>query len=100
MILERWINKRTNTAYRRITKGNAKKLFVYGHVLIIAPVKANLDSPWHTWSIMQYNGKDDSTPEQSFDRIINSFTYYNCNPQIGLYPKFYIPESIYYRYFG
>lgn len=100
MILERWINKRTNTPYRRITRANAKKLFADGHILIIAPAKADLDSPWNNWSIMQYNGKDGTAPAQSFDRIINSFTYYNCNSQLGLYPKFYIAESIYHKYFG
>ena len=100
MILERWTNERTGTHYRRITKSNAKKLYADGHTLIIAPVYANMNSPWHLWAIMQYNGKDGDTPGQSFERVVNSFTYYNCNAELGRYPKYYIPESIYHKYFG
>ena len=100
MMLEQWTNKRTGTVYRRITKGNAKKLFADGHTLIIAPVYANMDSPWHLWAIMQYNDIDGQPPQESFNRIVNSFIYYNCNVELGRYPKYYIPESIYHRYFG
>lgn len=100
MILERWTNERTGCLYRRITKSNAKRLYKEGCTLIIAPVKANMNYGFRLWSIMQYNGKDNETPEQSFDRIINSFIYHNCNSESGLYPKYYIPESVYHKYFG
>ena len=100
MILDRWTNDRTGCIYRRITKSNARRMFCDGHTVIIAPVFANMNSPWHLWHIIQYNGKDEGTPEQHFERIINSFIYYNCNAELGRYPKYYIPESIYHRYFG
>lgn len=100
MILEQWTNKRTGVSYRRITKGNAKKLFADGYTLIIAPVYANMDSPWHLWAIIQYNDIDGQSPWASFDRIVKSFTYYNCIGEFGRYPKYYIPETIYHSYFG
>ena len=100
MILDRWTNERTGCRYRRISKSNARRLFADGHTLIIAPIYANMNSPWHLWSIMQYNGIDGTDPKKDFERIVNSFTYYNCTAELGRYPKYYIPESIYHKYFG
>lgn len=34
-----------------------------------------------------YQFKDDS-----FDKVVNAFTYYNCNPETGRYPAYYIVE--------
>ena len=46
------------------------------------------------WAIMQYNGIDGTTPEQDFERISNSFAYYNCNNEIGTYVKYFAPASV------
>lgn len=98
MRVEHFTNKRTGTVYKRITKGQAQKLFAGGHTLIIAPCKANMYCIFQTWSIMQYNGIDGGTPAADFERIVNSFIYYNCNNEMGLYPKFFAPAVVIDRY--
>ena len=30
---------------------------------------------------------------ENFDQLYNSFSYYNCNPETGRYPAFYINEN-------
>ena len=100
MILERWTNEKTGCTYRRISKSNARRLFADGKTLIIAPIYANMNSPWHLWAIMQFNGIDGADPNTDFERIVNSFIYYNCQGELGRYPKYYIPESTYHIYFG
>ena len=94
MRVEHFINKRTGTKYYRITKQVAKKLFAGGHTLLIAPCKANMNHMFQTWVIMQYNGIDGTTPEQDFERISNSFAYYNCNNEMGLYVKYFAPAAV------
>ena len=47
---------------------------------------------------MQYNGIDGGTPAADFERIVNSFIYYNCNNEMGLYPKFFAPAVVIDRY--
>lgn len=94
MRIEHFTNKRTNTEYYRITKHFAKKLFTDGHTIIIASSKANMNCLFQTWAIMQYNGIDGTTPEQDFERISNSFAYYNCNNEMGAYVKYFAPAAV------
>lgn len=94
MRIEHFINTRTDTDYFRITKKFACKLFTTGHTVIIAPCKVNMRHPAHLWGIIQYNGIDEGTPEQHFDRVVNSFEYYNCNNELGTYAKFFAPAAV------
>ena len=94
MRIEHFTNKRTGVNYYRITKRTAKKLFAQGHTLLIAPSKANMYYIFQTWAIMQYNGIDSTTPEQDFERISNSFAYYNCNNEMGTYVKYFAPAAV------
>lgn len=94
MRYEYFTNTRTGTLYKRITKNQAKKLFADGHTLLIAPIKANMHCIFQTRAIMQYNGIDGTTPEQVFERITNSFAYYNCNNEMGAYCKYFVPASV------
>ena len=45
------------------------------------------------------NKKNSKEKENSFDRIINSYIYYNCqNAELGYYPHYFVEESIYNSY--
>lgn len=94
MRIEHFTNRRTGTKYYRITKTLAKKLFASGHVLLIAPSNANMNYMFQQWAIIQYNGIDGTTPEQDFERITNSFAYYNCNNEMGTYCKYFAPAAV------
>lgn len=95
MRAETFTNRRTGTIYHRINRAQAFKLYAEGHTLIIAPCMVNMSNPYHHfWAIMEYNGIDGNQPAQDFERITNSYTYYNCCRELGLYPKFFAPASI------
>jgi hypothetical protein len=98
MRIEHFTHERTGTTYKRITKAQAFKLFEQGHTVIIAPVKANMEYIFHLWSIMTYIPNELETPRHAFNRILNSFIYYNCNNELGLYPKFFAPASVCAQY--
>lgn len=97
---ETFTNDRTGVTYKRLTKSQAIKLFQDGHAIIIAPVKANMLYIFKLWAILNYNPSDRTheTPKQTFDRLENSFRYYNCNNELGLYCKYFAPATVCDRY--
>lgn len=84
-------NEKTGMQYKRISKKEAKKRFINGGNMIVAPCNMRLFTNWGGWSII--DGFNVAEPELEFDRIINSFIYYNCNAEMGYYPSFYIPAG-------
>lgn len=100
MRAETFTNDRTGVIYRRLTKSQAIKLFTGGHTIVIAPVKANMSYIFRLWAILQYNPADrvQETPRQTFERLENSFRYYNCNNELGLYCKYFAPITVCDRY--
>ena len=85
-------NPKTGHTYKRVSKQKAKKLFADGHTLIIAPCNFRLFTMWGGFSTM--NKCDSENPEFDFNRIINAYTYYNCNNEVGKYPSFYVTENL------
>lgn len=43
-------------------------------------------SPWLTWCTVQKSNWTEST---TFDKVINEFSYYNCNKELGLKVNYY-----------
>mgnify|MGYP003297141460 CR=1 FL=1 len=97
---ETFVNDRTGVIYRRLTKAQAFKLFQDGHTIVIAPVKANMIYIFRLWAVLCYNPADRTTeaPKQTFERLVNSFKYYNCNNELGQYCKFFAPSTVCDRY--
>ena len=75
--------KDENGKWRRVSKPMARKLFDMGKKLILAPCKANPLSPWGI-------GVTISKKDESFDKVCNSFEYYNCGGELGKYAAFYV----------
>lgn len=95
MRTETFTDRRTGVEYKRITKGQAQKLFAGGHTVIITPCMVNMNNPYHHfWAIMQYNGIDGDTPQEHFIKVVNSYIYYNCCSELGRYPKFFAPAAV------
>lgn len=95
MRLETFTNPRTNTLYKRITKTQAQKLFADGHAVIISPCMVNMSNSYHHfWAILQYNGIDGGTPAEHFEKVVNSYIYYNCCAELGRYPKYFAPAAV------
>jgi len=68
---------------KKINKSEARKLFNKGRVIYLVPAKANLRSPWvQPYGISKKSG--------SFNKLVNSFEYYNCHAPFGNYAWYYI----------
>ena len=80
--------RRENEVYnglelKQVNKTVARKLFNKGVTVYILPSNMRLNNTW---------GKPLDTNQEmydmSFDKIVNSFEYYNCNNKTGLYTHF------------
>ena len=73
--------------YRRISKAKARKLWGTGPTISLCPVKLRPGGPWQ--SDIRYFVEEQR--EREFDRLVNSFVWYNCqHNETGYYPAFYL----------
>ena len=63
--------------YKKITKGQARKLFNAGKEIYLHTNKLSWDNPWQNPMLIQPYG---CTP---FDSVVNSYSYYNCDNERG-----------------
>ena len=85
----KFVNPATGRTYKRISKTEAKKRFMAGKLFIMAPCNMMLFTGWGGWSLVDSTAGLAEKSELNFNRIVNLFTYYNCNNQLGKYPSFY-----------
>lgn len=78
--------------YKKVNKPTARKLFNGGKEVYLLPNKANpivLDPNYkgmYEPVVITKKGDEDN----QFDRLVNSFEYYNCNNEVGYYAHYYI----------
>lgn len=81
--------------YIKLQKRTARKLFNLGFKITVCPCKYNVNSEhWcckDTFEKKQYK-------HLTFDRIIDSFTYYVCNRYVGLYCSYYVNKEDFENY--
>jgi len=73
--------------YKRISKGEARRLYNEGIAVYILPCKVYPDDnhPWIKPFKMDF---------RTFDEFVNEYEYYNCNiAEIGYYAAYYIKEA-------
>lgn len=74
--------------FMRINKTKAKGVYQSGKPIAVAPCKMNPFGAWFPAFITEPNRCD----EETFDRFINSYEYYNCGLwECGKYAAYYIP---------
>ena len=78
----RWL---TTNKWQRVSKPRARNLYNQGHDVYIIPCNAHPENFWIQPVKMLRND------ETTFDKVVNTFSYYNCNSELGYYPAFYIP---------
>ena len=73
---------------KRISKAAARKLWNSHENFIIVPCKCSPTGLGALYTRCDLGGcyEEDTT----FDKFVNSFTYYNCNNETGRYPAFYL----------
>ena len=81
--------------YIRVSKQCAKKAYIRGYNVVVAPVKWNMYSMWRHYVILNKDvlkNRHGYTPH--FDSIVNEFEFYNCNlNEEGKYAKFFMYED-------
>ena len=70
---------------KQIQKRTARKLFEAGETIYL---QSSNFHPFGVWS-QCIDIKKDINDNDSFDSIVNSFEYYNCSNEQGLYVSFY-----------
>ena len=81
------ITSNAGVTYTRVSKATARRLYNQGYCLYVVPVKVNPDNFWGIGCIIDNAAVD---PEKEFQKVVNSFTWYNCNyNELGKYPAFY-----------
>lgn len=82
--------------YERITKQKARKLYNNGKNVIFCPVNIRPSGFYNLEILMNIQYDSDIgilyEPENSFDKVLNRFEFYNCNcTETGYYTAFYFP---------
>lgn len=72
--------------FKRVTITQARKLYNNGHTLYIVPSKVypSYNNMW----IQPY--KANKNNDGDFEKLVNSYEYYNCNSELGRVANFYI----------
>lgn len=79
--------------YERVNKQTARKLFNKGFDITIVPCNCFPGNMWgisYTTNCYEYEDTPKTYCKSIFDKLINSFIYYNCNNELGEYPAFYV----------
>ena len=72
---------------KKVSKRTAQKLFNEGTMIFLQSSNIMFDNVWqHALSI-------DNRDSESFEKICNSYKYYNCDAQRGNYIHFYIIDK-------
>ena len=78
------MNNITIGKYERISKAQARKMFDNGESIGLIACKLNLLSQWGNPSMV--NSKE---LDATFDKLVNTFTYYNCSYAAGYYIHYF-----------
>lgn len=75
---------------KQVNKTVAKRLYNAGHEIHLLPCRVGINTPWGL--LYTTNAKEcDNVP---FDSMVNAFTSYNCNTQLGKYPHYYAATNL------
>lgn len=90
------------SSYIKVRKEVARTFYNKGFDIIIIPCKVSEQVLYDKNTLISpviINKKNSKEKENSFDRIINSYIYYNCqNAELGYYLHYFVEEYIYNNY--
>lgn len=102
--------------FKRVNKSVARRMYNMGFEVKLLPCKVNsaiaLDptAQGHFWVNPSTIKQDSPTSVQledksfklcadsTFDRLVNTYTYYNCNAELGYYPHYFVSEEDHIKY--
>lgn len=77
---------------KRISKTVARKLYNAGYNVLFIPCNLNPENNFYNLGI--WENKNLAGQYDSFEKLVNSFEYYNCNNETGKYTAFYIKKEV------
>lgn len=84
----------------RIAKRNAEHRYNNGEVIYLCPFKLRPGEPYHPEiAITKTDFSEKCWSEhvvpntRDFEKVVDDFTFYNCNYSVGHYPAYYIKEE-------
>ena len=88
--------------FKRVNnKATARKMFNSGITIYVLPCKVSesaLDCNSFIQPAIFDITRNALEQENKFDRLVNEYTYYNCNAVVGYYPHYYVTEADYNSY--
>ncbi len=76
---------------KKLTLKQARALFDKGKTLYLKPSKLSVQvmekSPWFSW--FQFKKSDYNDDTITLDKIVNEYSYHNCNKEVGLKVNYY-----------
>lgn len=81
------MNDTAPSGYYRVSKKDARKYFKAGYEVYVLPCKVRFDLKS---SFIQPIKISKETHAQTFDYIINAYSAYNCNNELGTYVSYYL----------
>jgi len=79
----------------QVTKGKAKKAYENNETIWMHPCNMRVDNPWQKpYDISKAHITDPFALRLSeFERVVDSYTYYNCDNERGKYPIFFVEAA-------
>lgn len=81
-------NNYNDGTFKKVTKNTALKAFNAGLDIYMLPCKANPKSYWINPA--KFNKKMVFDAGRTIESVINEYTFYNCNNQLGNYITYYV----------
>lgn len=83
-------DERLKCRVRQINKTRARKLYDQGKTIYLQSCKMVFNSMWQ--SACPINKERESWGEkgETFDSVVDAFTYFNCDNERGKYPCFFV----------
>ena len=75
--------------YIKVTRPKANRLFNEGVTLYLLPCKCSRVCLTEKCGISPITIQKDLDTGRTFEKLVNSFEYYNCNREVGYYTHFY-----------
>lgn len=72
---------------RQVNKPMARSLFNQGRTIFVHPCNMILNNMW------QRPFEISDKLDHNFDKLVNSYEYYNCNNELGRYANFFVCVS-------
>lgn len=75
----------------QIAKQRARRLYEQGKTIYLQSCNMMFDGMWQSACPISHETR--AWDEQTFDSIVNEYTYYNCDCERGKYPNFFVKKE-------